>query len=95
VRPPHRKRIPARRRAAQPSREGFARAAVAESATLIKRGGVMTVQAFAPSIRRFHEDHKLSFWQQLLQKIVIARQQEASEYVAEYLRRHEEYQEKY
>jgi hypothetical protein len=53
----------------------------------------MAVQVFGPSMRRFHEDHKPSFWQQLFQGLVVVRQQEANEYVAEYLRRHEEYQE--
>jgi uncharacterized protein YozE (UPF0346 family) len=54
----------------------------------------MTLQALAPSTVRFHEDRKPSFWQRLFEKIVMARQQKANEYIAEYLERHAEYREK-
>jgi hypothetical protein len=41
---------------------------------------------------RSHEDHKPSFWRRLFERIMQARQKKADQYVAEFLRRHEEYQ---
>jgi hypothetical protein len=55
---------------------------------------LMTLQALSFSALRSHEEHKWRFWQRLFKKIMEARQQKAREYVAEYLRRHNEYQEK-
>jgi hypothetical protein len=44
------------------------------------------------STLRSHEDHRQSFWRRLFERIMQARQQKAEQYVTEFLRRHEEYQ---
>jgi hypothetical protein len=43
------------------------------------------------STLRSHEDHKPSFWRRLFERVMAARQQKADQYIADYLRRHEEY----
>jgi hypothetical protein len=52
----------------------------------------MTSEAFSSSALRAYEDHTRSFWRRLLEKITVARQQKADQYIREYLRRHQEYQ---
>jgi hypothetical protein len=73
---------------------GFVRTVVARASGIDRGEEAMRLQALAPSNVRFEEDRKLSFWQRLFEKIMVARQQKANEYIAEYLQRHEEYREK-
>jgi DNA-binding FadR family transcriptional regulator len=55
----------------------------------------MTSQAGFVSAVDAHGHHRLSFWRRLFEAIVAGRQHKAHQYMAEFLERHEEYQDRY